>query len=68
MTTDPILDEMATELRDELIKRGINPGDHPPSETLPSRRAYEEYRRRGGKVYEDADKMGVALVERVKEG
>jgi hypothetical protein len=58
---------MATELRDELVARGIDPQEHPPASTLPSRRAFEEYQRRGGKVYDDPDKMGVALVEKVKD-
>ena len=66
MKGDTILDEMAKELRDALVKRGIDPVDHPQDSYPPSTAAFAEYKRRGGSVYKEPNLFIEALVERVK--
>lgn len=63
---DPILDEMALELREALIVRGLDPKD-PPSGGPPSEAAFGEYQRRGGVLYAKPDEMVAALVAKVGE-
>lgn len=60
--TDPILTTMADELRAALVALGLDPTSPPPG-PMPSARVWEEYQRRGGTVYTDADTMAAALVE-----
>lgn len=64
--SDPVLEEMAVELRAALVAAGEDPNDPPGfDDRFPSARAFEEYRARGGKVYSDANTMAEALVRRV---
>jgi len=62
---DPILQGMATELHAALVASGADPKD-PPTGDMPADRAFEEYKARGGDMYDDPQEMTRALVELVK--
>jgi hypothetical protein len=64
MIGDPVLEEMAMELKNALLRAGADPAN-PPTGNMPSERAFAEYQRRGGSVYTNADLMAKSLVERV---
>jgi hypothetical protein len=64
---DPVLDEMAKELHDVLVQRGLDPRNPPQGNDMPVDTFYAEYKRRGGNVYTDARGAAVSLIERVKE-
>jgi hypothetical protein len=67
MEGDRVLDSMAQELRDALIDRGMDP-DHPPDKMThipPAKRAFDEYKRRGGSAYPRPNEFIDALIERV---
>lgn len=62
---DPILHEMAGELKLVLESVGKDPSTPPEKAGPPSRRAYAEYLRRGGKVFGNAEAFATALVGEV---
>jgi len=62
---DPVLFQMAVELRAALVKVGADPSDPPTGSAPPADRAYAEYLKRGGTVYEDKDLFVKSLVESV---
>ena len=63
--TDPILVKMATDLKEALVEHGLDP-EHPPEETRPpAKRAFAEYKRRGGTVYNSPGLFVRELVEEV---
>jgi hypothetical protein len=65
MEHDPILDEMADQLRTALLAAGEDPKSPPTQSRPPSEAAWAEYQRRGGEFYSDPDAFMSALVERV---
>jgi hypothetical protein len=62
---DPILHEMASELRVALQAVGKDPATPPDKPAPPTTRAYTEYLRRGGKVFGNAEAFASALVDEV---
>jgi hypothetical protein len=66
MIGDPVLEEMAIELKQALELRGLDPANPPINEGAPpSARLFAEYQRRDGTVYTDADYFAQMLVDRV---
>jgi hypothetical protein len=66
MIGDPVLEEMAIELKRALELRGLDPANPPINEGAPpSARLFAEYQRRGGEVYTDADICARSLIARV---
>ena len=64
--SDVVLDEMARELRDALIRAGQDPSGPPTGgEPPPTAPAWAEYRRRGGRVYTEPEAFIGALIRRV---
>lgn len=64
---DAILDGMASEIRDALLRRGLDPEDPPQHRRPPAAKAWQEYQRRGGKQDISPDQFVNALVRRVGE-
>lgn len=62
---DPILRAMAGELKVVLESVGKDPASPPDRPGPPSRRAYAEYLRRGGKVFGNEEAFATALVTEV---
>jgi hypothetical protein len=62
---DPVLHEMAVELRQALMSRGLDPADPPARDGMPADKAFAEYLKRGGEVYDDKDLFAKSLVESV---
>lgn len=63
---DPIIEEMAKELHDVLVQRGMDPRNPPQGDDMPTQTFFAEYQRRGGTVYTDHKQAAISLVERVK--
>jgi hypothetical protein len=63
-TTDPILTQMASELRAALEARGLDP-KNPPAGGPPAAAAFAEYEKRGGAGFTDPDAFARALVAEV---
>lgn len=63
---DDVLESMARDLRTALIRRGLDPAD-PPDGGPPTRAAWAEYQRRGGKMDITPEAFTAALVARVGE-
>jgi hypothetical protein len=67
-TFDSIVREMADDLRAALVKRGLDPKNPPRDTPPPTQAAFNEYRRRGGRNYTNADTFMADLIDAVKEG
>jgi hypothetical protein len=66
--TDHVLNGMADELRGALRQRGLDPKNPPNVPTPPAEAAFQEYKRRGGNQFGDANKMVAELINKVKNG
>jgi hypothetical protein len=69
--TDHVLDGMADELRNVLRQRGLDPKNPPVGQgipTPPAEAAFQEYTRRGGNQFQNADRMVSALITKVQNG
>lgn len=64
--TDAILVGMASELRNALVNRGLDPANPPIDSAPPSGTAWREYCARGGEGYDDPDEFMKALIGEVK--
>ena len=64
---DPVLTRMANELREALTAAGADPNSPPSNRDWPTTRAWQEYRRLGGHVFDDPEKLMEAMVKKVKE-
>ena len=60
--TDPILEQMASELKSELAQRGLDTSNPPIHSKPPGDVALAEYKKRGGTQYTDAQSFARALV------
>jgi hypothetical protein len=60
---DEILNDMAGELRDALVRNGLDPKKPPATGKPPPTLAFKEYRRRGGSQQDNADEFLKALIK-----
>jgi hypothetical protein len=63
--TDPVLVQMAGEVKTALQRRGVDATDPPTHSQPPGVAVFSEYLRRGGNQFTDGDTLARALVEEV---
>lgn len=65
MIGDPVIEEMALELKNALLQAGLDPANPPVGNgNPPNERLFAEYQKRGGVVYADAADATRAVIKR----